>query len=267
MAEALADDIFRRRSPSGREWRGSTGREAAIAEVQAVADLGAKRRAMTVIAIRGQRLALIRSRFSNGDLRPEVFHIESLTIVEIDGDDRVAAHIMFDPDDLEAAFEELDARYLAGEAAAYADTWSVITGGYAALNRHELPPTTPDWVNIDHRRGSAFAPGELIAYVRAGWDLAPRHPDLRRGRASAERLRRSRHPRGARELARGLRRRVAGRSTSWRSKATWSAAAKSSTRQTSTPRSRDSNSSADRRRGSKTRQSRIRAHPDALSGA
>src|SRR5262249_14973304 len=49
--------------------------------------------------------------------------------------------------------------------------WSVITGGYAAINRHELPPITPDCVSIDHRRGTAYAPGELIEYVRAGWEL------------------------------------------------------------------------------------------------
>ena len=36
-------------------------------------------------------------------------------------------------------FEELDARYLAGEAADFAHTWSVIAEGYAAFNRHELP--------------------------------------------------------------------------------------------------------------------------------
>ena len=35
---------------------------------------------------------------------------------------------MFDLDDIDAAFEELDARYLAGEAAAHAHTWSVIAG-------------------------------------------------------------------------------------------------------------------------------------------
>ena len=34
---------------------------------------------------------------------------------------------MFDIDDIDAAFEELDARYAAGEAAAHAHTWSVIT--------------------------------------------------------------------------------------------------------------------------------------------
>ena len=44
-------------------------------------------------------------------------------------------------------------------------------GAYAAFNRHEFPATTPDWVNIDHRRGTAFEPGELTAYIRAGWDL------------------------------------------------------------------------------------------------
>ena len=50
---------------------------------------------------------------------------------------------------------------------------SVITGIYAAVNRRELPPTTPDWVNTDHRRGIAFAPGEMTAYIRAGRDLTP----------------------------------------------------------------------------------------------
>ena len=57
------------------------------------------------------------------------------------------------------------------EAAAHAHTWSVIGGMYAALNRREPPPTTPDWVNIDHRRTTAFAPGDAIASLQATWDL------------------------------------------------------------------------------------------------
>ena len=79
-----------------------------------------------------------------------------LSIVEIDADDRIAAVIVFDPDDIDAAFAELDARYLAGEAAAHAHTWSVIAQGYAAFNRHELPATTPDWVTstTDERQRS-----------------------------------------------------------------------------------------------------------------
>ena len=90
-------------------------------------------------------------RFSGRDQRPEAFYTEVLGVIEIDADERIVARVVFDPDDIDAAFAELDARYLAGEAAAHAHTWSVIARAYAALNRRELPPTTPDWVNIDHR--------------------------------------------------------------------------------------------------------------------
>ncbi len=51
----------------------------------------------------------------------------SLHVIEIDADERIAAVVAFDPDDFDAAIAELDARYLAGEAAAHAHTWSVIT--------------------------------------------------------------------------------------------------------------------------------------------
>jgi hypothetical protein len=46
-------------------------------------------------------------------------------------------------------------------------------GAYASFNRRELPATTPDWLNIDHRRGAAFAPGDVIPYIRTAWDVAP----------------------------------------------------------------------------------------------
>ena len=80
---------------------------------------------------------------------------------------------------------------------------------YAAFNRREIPATTPDWVNIDHRRGIAFAPGDLIPYIRAAWDVAP---DVNIHIEAVHRLSRprsGRHPCGERDLARGLRRRVA----------------------------------------------------------
>ena len=62
-----------------------------------------------------------------------------LGVIEIDADDRIAAHVVFDPDDIDAAFEELDARTSRAKRPPYADTWSVIAEAYAALNRHELP--------------------------------------------------------------------------------------------------------------------------------
>jgi class 3 adenylate cyclase len=169
---AMAADIYRddrRRIVNAEECR---GREAAVAEARVAADLGAKFTALTVIAIRGERLALIRSRVSNGDQRPEAFNTEFLCVIELDTDERIAAHILFDPEDVDTAIAELDARYLAGEAAPHAHTWSLIAQFYAVFNRHEFPAMTPDCVNVDHRRGISFSPGELTTYIRSTWDIA-----------------------------------------------------------------------------------------------
>ena len=82
------------------------------------------------------------------------------------------SHIGFDVDDIDAAIEELDARYLAGEAAAVREHVVGIAGFYAALNRHEIL-ATPDWVNVDHRRATTVASGDMAASIRATWDPAP----------------------------------------------------------------------------------------------
>src|SRR5581483_5466603 len=95
---------------------------------------------------------------------------ELLFVSEINTDGLVSAMISFELDEFYAAIAELDARYLAGEAAPHASTWSMIVSGHAAVNRRELPPMTADPVSIDHRRGAAFAPGELLDYFRAGWE-------------------------------------------------------------------------------------------------
>jgi class 3 adenylate cyclase len=171
MAELIADDACnddRRHVVSGGIQR---GRDAQLANLRAVIDVGVRNMESVTIATRGERLALTRTRVSGGDQQPEAFGVELLNIVEIDTDNRITAGVLFDLNDIGAALEELDARYLAGEAAAYANAWSAIAEAYAALNRREIPATTPDVVSIDHRRAAAFAPGELEAYVRAGWDL------------------------------------------------------------------------------------------------
>ena len=82
--------------------------------------------------------------------------------LEIDTDERIAAVVVFDLDDIDAAIAELDARYLAGEAAAHAHTWSVIAG----LRRDQparASATTSDWVNstIDAERVRARRPDRI----------------------------------------------------------------------------------------------------------
>ena len=173
IAEMVANDASsddrRRTVNSGRR----QGRDAVLTEIAGIVDIGVESATSNAIAIRGDRLVLSRVQTWGRDQRPEAFHTDALDVVEIDADGRFLARVVFDADNFDAAVEELDARYLAGEAAAHAHTWAAITAAYDAINRHELPSMTPGWVNVDHRQGRAFAPGEMIPYVHATWDIAP----------------------------------------------------------------------------------------------
>ena len=172
--EMVADDFSsddRRRTVNAGLRR---GRDAAMKDAHANADLGAKEVTSTVVATRGERLVLRRARYSSSAQRPEAFYVDALSIYEINADGRLAAAVTFDVEDIDAAFAELDARYRAGEAASHAITWSVITTTYAAFNKHER--TLPDWVVIDHRPGALFASSDMTASVHAFWDQTP---DLR----------------------------------------------------------------------------------------
>jgi hypothetical protein len=174
MAGILADDISAedRRPVLGGGTR--HGRDINIGDWRTIAEIGFTNITSTLLATRGNRLALSRFLISTADQRPEAFHNDVLGIVEVNADNRISAGIMFDHNDIGAAFDELDARYLAGEAAAHAHTWSVIARAYAGFNRHELPAVTPDCVNIDHRPlGRTIEAGDLAASIRAMWDLTP----------------------------------------------------------------------------------------------
>ncbi|BBY71638.1 hypothetical protein MPRI_38250 [Mycobacterium paraintracellulare] len=165
VSESLSGADHRRVVNAGD--RGS--RESVIEDLQVAADLGFTIGMADVVAIRGERLALTRVRAAGRD--PETIQNDAINVVEIDADERLTLIVVYDLDDFDSAIDELDARYLADEAAPYADAWSAITQGYGPFNRREGIATTPDWVNIDHRRAVAVAPGELTDYVHAAWDL------------------------------------------------------------------------------------------------
>ncbi|KLO28530.1 hypothetical protein ABW16_12645 [Mycolicibacter heraklionensis] len=173
MAELLADDSSTddRRPLVGVGVR--RGRDTVIADWRATADVGVLNVSSSVIATRGERLVLGRYRFAGNDQRPEAFHTDVLGVLEIDDSQRITSAVMLDIDEIDSALAELDARYLAGEAAAYAHTWSLVLGAYAGFNRRDLAATTPDWVSIDHRRGAAFASGDMVQYIQAAWDDSP----------------------------------------------------------------------------------------------
>ncbi|MEA3151502.1 MAG: hypothetical protein QOD56_2441, partial [Gammaproteobacteria bacterium] len=169
LAKVLADDFVtddRRRAVNAGIRH---GRDAEIANMQAAAEVGVTYTAFVVIATRGERLILAHASVGGGGSAE--FSMDALSVVEINSHNKIAAFVIFEPDDFEAAIAELDARYLAGEAAPHARTWSVVTGTFASVSRQELPALTPDCATIDHRRVTAFAPGEMTAYIRAGWEI------------------------------------------------------------------------------------------------
>ena len=208
MSELLADDIVlddRRRVVNEGVRR---GREVHTAGLRAAVEVGAETISSTVVATRGERLALAHARAFNRGAPPGEVGAEWLVVAEIDSNERIVAIVVFDLDDIDAAYEELDARYLAGEAAPYAHIWTAITKVQAAYNRHEVPATTADWVNIDHRPGVAFAPGDATAYIGATYDVAPNV----RGTSSCAPAGQSwgcRHRSSCWDLTRGLRFRMA----------------------------------------------------------
>ena len=171
IADMLADDYFSddRRRVVGAGVR--HGRDAQMADLRVIADVWITNVMPTVIATRGERLFLMRTGYAGGDRGSEAFRTEVFVVAEINADERIVASIAFDLNDIDAAFAELDARYLASEAAAHAHTWSVITSIYAAFNQREL--TGAEWVIVDHRRGTPFASSNLTASLRALWDLTP----------------------------------------------------------------------------------------------
>src|ERR1700721_2804858 len=138
------------------------GRDAEIASQRAVADVGVTRFTSNVIAIRGERLALGSYSVFDGWGGSTV-----LSVSELNPEQQIVARVAFAPEDFDAAIAELDARYLAGEAAAHADTWSVMMRACAALNTRETFATTADFVDIDHRSLAPIGSGDLKAYIRA----------------------------------------------------------------------------------------------------
>jgi hypothetical protein len=155
-------------------------RDQHLASLQFRFEMRSSRHTSEVLATRGHRLALMRTRFelAGGDVGPS--ETESLGVLGSDERGDCVALVMFDPDDLDAAYAEIDRRYTAGEAAPHARPWEWLQGferSVAARDWEQWASAfAPDYVVEDHRRlgwGTLHSRDEYMAYVRALVDLAP----------------------------------------------------------------------------------------------
>src|SRR5262249_46364305 len=132
-----------------------------------------------VLATRGDRLALMRWRWEGSDADVGPSEAEYLQVAEVDDHGAAVALVTFDRDDLDAAYAELDARYLAGEAAPYARTWEARLGVVRALATRDwerlVAGAAPGVVIEDHRPVGLFSisGGEWLASVRVLLELRP----------------------------------------------------------------------------------------------
>jgi class 3 adenylate cyclase len=117
-----------------------------------------------LLATRGERLSLHRVLFEaeapqgGGPLALD----EHLGLIEVDAEGRQVGVVVFDLEDEDAAYAELDARFVAGEAAAHDRAW-------AALDRILRSVAERDWETL----AASFAPDFRIEdHRRFGWDSA-----------------------------------------------------------------------------------------------
>ena len=148
----------------------SEGRSAYLAYMRSVVESGVTHLSHGPFAIRGRCLVLERTTAGG----PQTL-VESLAVQEATEDGRLLSTVVFNPDEVDAAYEELDARYLAGEGAKEADTLRPVFGYVAAYNSHD-PAGCVRWladgftaVDRDRRIGAE----ELVAELRSTFERVP----------------------------------------------------------------------------------------------
>lgn len=129
-------------------------RDMFLASMRAVEDAAAPRVSSTLLATAGDRLALRRLHFAGTADGGGAVEAETLSLLEVDAEGRIAAIVSFDPDDRRAASAEMGERFLRSDAASSFPA-SGITA-IRALIEHDLAAMRAslpaDFVVEDRRR-------------------------------------------------------------------------------------------------------------------
>ena len=121
------------------------------------------------LAVRGERLALHRSRWSD-DAGNEATHFH---VFEVGDDGRIAYQGRFDEDDFEGAYRELERRYYAGEGAAHAEPGAVMLEIMIGMSRGDFGRLFGELASPDLRvenRSRSGLPDRSAAELRASFE-------------------------------------------------------------------------------------------------
>jgi hypothetical protein len=134
-----------------------------------------------VLATRGERLALLHWRVvGRVEDAAGPAEVEYIGVVEVDATGRAVLNVLFDADALDAAYDELDERFAAGEASRFPEVTAAMRAFRQAFADRDWPALAaqlaPDMVVNDHRLlgwGVELGRETYIQAVRSLIDLAP----------------------------------------------------------------------------------------------
>ena len=155
------------------------GRDDLLAGLRPFFEMGVMR-STQLLATRGEGLALYRMRLSGSVGLTGPSEVELLQVTETDASGQRSAGIAFGPDDLDAAYAELDARYHAGEAAPHQRVSAGMQEFKRAFTERDWDALAarcaPDLVVHDHRLlgwETLHGPAAYIEALRSLVELAP----------------------------------------------------------------------------------------------
>jgi class 3 adenylate cyclase/Pyruvate/2-oxoacid:ferredoxin oxidoreductase delta subunit/tetratricopeptide (TPR) repeat protein len=150
-----------------------------LANLRMMVDMPASRWRSQLRATRGERLALLHTRLTGKTDTQGVVQFEHLSLLEVDATGQYAALVLFDPDSLDGAYAELDARYAVGEGAQCATVWTNLQAFHQAAgtgDRQALTALLPDDFSLLSQRrlvssGRRLSRDEYIDSLRYVEDL------------------------------------------------------------------------------------------------
>jgi ketosteroid isomerase-like protein len=137
--------------------RNTCGRDVWLEQFRILFDVPKSRFTTKLLATRGERLALNLHSFAGevADGGGPLAMDDQVVIREVDGDGRVVTVVVFDVDDFDAAYAELDARFEATDDLASSPSWNSLRGFVRAVAQHDWDAVAAlcaeSFVEYDHR--------------------------------------------------------------------------------------------------------------------